>query len=184
MTWLFHPTGGPGDGLFPVTHRVDATNRTGATLLLGEAVIFDTLLGTDVDDLTPGSTDATDGDNTSQWNNVVAPTQDSTLGIDAFTIIGFNGGRLGTAGIPADNALADIIYFGFGKALVQDDTDSVAIGDFLGLETDGSFRADHASDDLLVAQAREVMTTPTAPTLADIFLAGTLLGTFVNTVFT
>jgi len=184
MAWLFHPTDGPGNGLFPVTHRCNATNRTGDTLLVGEVVIFDTLLGTDVDDLTPGSTDSTSGDDTSQWNNVVAPTQDSSTGIDAYTIFGFNGGRLGTGGIPADNALADIIYFGFGEGLVQDDTDSVAIGDFLGVETDGSFRADHAAADLLIAQCREALTTPTAATLAKVFLAGTFLGMWYNTAAT
>jgi len=180
MSWLFHPTGGPGDGLFPVTHRVNATNRTGAALNVGEGVQFDLVCGTDVDDLTPGSTDSTAGDNTSGFNNVIAPSAGAILGHTTMTILGFNGGRLGA---PADNALADIIYFGMGKGLVIDASGSVAVGGDLTLVTDGNFDNVPVENEMIFARANEVVTTPTSATLCKLFFFGFMLGNWPLTTY-
>ena len=72
------PTGGPGDGYWPNAKTLTATNRTGATLVVGDLLMLDLRLsGTEVDNNNLGSTDA-DGNN-SGLNNVVLPATDMLL---------------------------------------------------------------------------------------------------------
>lgn len=82
MTSFQSPSGGPGDGLFPTNTTFIATNRSGADATLGQHFTLDLALnGTEVDNNTPGSSDA-DGNN-SGLNNFVDPvlTADRVNGI-------------------------------------------------------------------------------------------------------
>ena len=66
------PTAGPGDGLFPQTIIIEATNRSGGALVIGDVVQLDMgQSATEVDNARPGSSD-TDGNN-SAYNNVIDP---------------------------------------------------------------------------------------------------------------
>ena len=72
MAQFISPTGGPGDGLFVDNTEIRATNRSGATTGIGECVMLDLAQsGTEVDNGTPGSSDA-DGNN-SAYNNYIDP---------------------------------------------------------------------------------------------------------------
>lgn len=96
-----HPTGGPGDGLFPVNVEIEVTNRSGGALAVGDVVQFDMAQSaTECDNANPGSSDG-DGNN-SAYNCVIDP---ATANLDhgiycvALEAIADNGtGRVGLSG--------------------------------------------------------------------------------------
>ena len=176
----FHPTGGPGDGLFPVTRKCNATNRTGAALLDGEYCVFDlTASDGSVDDLTPGSTDATAGDNTSGWNNVIQAAAGNLNG----TIFTVHAACQAPTGSVADDGLAEVCYFGFcnGLVITGSGSGSVAIGTELVGTTGGQLDLITADTELVIALGNEAVTTPAAATLGKIILVGQLCGTWAAT---
>ena len=172
----FHPTGGPGNGLFPMTRKVTATARV--ALSNGELVMFDLSISDGkADNLIPGSSD-TDGDN-SGWNTVINPSAEAIRGLDNPVVFGLCQDAAGVA----DDGLAEICYFGFCQGLVIDASGSPAIGDPLVGTAGANLDAVVASGEIVIAAANEALTTPTTATLGKVFIWGTLLGTYASTAF-
>lgn len=177
----FHPTGGPGNGLFPMTRKVSATART--ALSHGELVKWNLTLTDDAaDNMQPGSTDSTDGDDNSAWNNVINPVADDLDGISAEPLIF---GLCQDIGGVADDGLAEICYFGFCSGLVIAASGNPAVGDPLEGTITTIFGLDAVltANQFILATCNEALTAPTAGTVAKVVFYGLWLGQQTTTSF-
>lgn len=99
--------------------------------------------------------------------NVLAPTAAGILHNTAQTAFGV------AVRAAADDALVRLCFFGYVSAFVIDTSASVAIGDALTITTAKNLEGGAAAaNELIIAQAQEVMTTPTTRTLGEVGLNG------------
>ncbi len=154
---LIAATGGPGDGLWFSRHTCRVTNRSGGSIALGEVVAFNhAQAGSDVDNNTPGSSDA-DGNN-SGYNTVV----DVAIATDAHK------GHILAVCLEtmADNAVGEVLLR--GRVLECAVATATVAGDCLTPANNGELViATGATDLKIVAIAEGVDASNLGPVLFD-----------------
>lgn len=143
-----------GIGEFPARPIVIAR---GGNRSRGEVVKFD-LAMTD-----PDTTNNREGDENSGLTNVVDLTAAARRGHGVLAVCEADIG---------DNDRGYAKVYGFVKALVQKASGNIALDDPLVAHVDGYLTADLQSGDRIVAFAREAVTAPTTPTIAEVAFDG------------